>query len=55
LQLIEQLLEGVGNVLEEDQTQDDVFVFGSVQVTPELIRRRPEFRFEISGDATSFG
>ena len=35
------LLEGVGDVLEEDQAQDDVLVFGGVHVAPELVRRRP--------------
>jgi hypothetical protein len=36
------LLEGVGNVFEEDQAEDDVFVVGGVHVAAEFVRGLPE-------------
>src|SRR5215469_1428480 len=39
-------LESVGNVLEEDQTEDDVLVLGRVHIGSELVCRGPELRFE---------
>jgi len=40
------LLEGVGDVLEEDEAQDDVFVFGSVHVIAQLVCCLPHLLFE---------
>jgi hypothetical protein len=39
-------LEGVGDVLEEDEAEDDVLVLRSVHVAAELVRREPELGFE---------
>jgi hypothetical protein len=36
------LLEGVGDVLEEDQAQDDVLVLGGVHRTAERVGHLPE-------------
>ena len=33
--------KGVGNVLEKDQPENDVFVLGSVHVAAQLVRRGP--------------
>jgi len=43
-------LEGVGDILEKDQTQDDVLVFGGVHVVAERGGGGPElgFKAEIS-------
>ena len=43
-------LKGVGNVLEEDQAQDDMFVLSRIQVVAELIGGQPQRRLE-----TEFG
>jgi hypothetical protein len=40
------LLEGVGDVLEEDESEDDVLVLGRVHVVAELVRHLPELRLE---------
>ncbi len=39
-------LEGVGDVFEEDEAEDDVLVFGSVHVALELFGSGPECRLE---------
>jgi hypothetical protein len=36
------LLEGVGNVFEEDEAEDDVLVVGGVHVAAELVGGLPE-------------
>jgi len=41
--------EGVGDVFEEDEAEDDVFVFGGVHVGAEFIGGLPEGRFEADG------
>ena len=40
------LLEGVGDVLEEDEAQDDVLVLGGVHVVAQRVGRGPELRFK---------
>ena len=40
------LLEGVGDVLQEDQAEDDVLVLGRVHVVAELVGGQPEFALE---------
>ena len=40
--LVVALLEGVGDVLQEDQTEHDVLVLGGVHVVPQLIGGGPE-------------
>ena len=40
------LLEGVGDVLQEDQPEHDVLVLGGVHVAAELVGRRPELLLE---------
>ena len=40
------LLEGVGDVLEEDQAEDDVLVLGRVHVVAQLVGRLPELLLE---------
>ncbi len=40
------LLEGVGDVLEEDEAEDDVLVLRSVHVAAELVGGEPELGFE---------
>ena len=37
------LLEGVGDVLEEDQAEDDVLVLGGVHVAAELVGQPQSF------------
>jgi hypothetical protein len=39
-------LEGVRDVLQEDQAQDDVLVLGRVQVVAQLVRRQPQLGLE---------
>ena len=39
-------LEGVGDVLEEDQAEDDVLVLGRVHVVAQRVGGRPELGFE---------
>ena len=39
-------LEGVGDVLEEDQAEDDVLVLGRVHVVAERVGGRPELGLE---------
>ena len=41
------LLEGVGDVLQEDQAEDDVLVLGRVHVAPQLVGRLPELLREL--------
>ena len=43
--------EGLGDVLEEDQAEDDVLVLGGVHVVTELVGGEPEFGFEADGGA----
>ena len=45
-QLGVQALEGVGDVAQEDQAEDDVFVFGGVDVFAQFVGRFPELGFE---------
>ena len=42
-------LEGVGDVLEEDQAEDDVLVFRRVHVVAELVGGEPELGLETRG------
>lgn len=42
-------LKGVRNVLEEDKTEDDVFVFGGVHRAAQGVGGAPEFCFEVEG------
>ena len=49
------LLEGVGDVLEEDQAEDDVLVLGRVHVVAELVGRQPELRLEAEVGAVAVG
>ena len=39
-------LEGVGDVSEEDDAKDDVFVFRRVHVVPQLVGGEPELGLE---------
>ena len=41
-----QRFKGVGDVAQEDQTEDDVLVFGGVDVLAELVSGREELLFE---------
>ena len=47
LQLLVEFFEGVGDVLQEHQGQDDVLVFGSINVAPEGVGRPPELGTQI--------
>ena len=49
------LLEGVGDVFEEDQAEDDVLVFGRVHVGAELVCREPELLLEADLGGAGFG
>ena len=40
-----QLLEGVGDVLEEDQAEDDVLVLGGVHAAAQCVGHLPELGF----------
>ena len=44
-------LESVGDVFEEDEAQDNMLVFGGIQVAAEFIRSRPEGGLEPKGTA----
>ena len=46
--------EGVGDVLEEDEPEDDVLVFGGVHVAAELVGGSPEDGFDILGRGVLF-
>ncbi len=37
--------EGVGDVLQKDETEDNVLVLRRVHIVPERIRHAPELRF----------
>jgi hypothetical protein len=43
------LLEGVGDVLQEDQAEDDVFVLGGVHSSSQGVGGLPQFDLEASG------
>ena len=45
-QLGVQRLEGVGDVFEEDEAEEDVFIFGGVDVLAQLVGRFPQLFFE---------
>jgi len=45
-------LEGVGDVFEEDEAEDDVLVFRRVHVVAELIGSEPELGLEADGGGT---
>ncbi len=49
------LLEGVGDVFEEDQAEDDVLVFRRVHVVAELVGGEPELGFEAEVGGGVFG
>ena len=42
-------LEGVGDVFEEDQAEDDVLVFRRVHVVAKLVGHQPELLFKADG------
>ena len=48
-------LEGVGDVFEEDQAEDDVLVFRRVHVVAELVGGEPELGFEAEVGALCVG
>ena len=48
LQLRVCLFKGVGDVLEKDQTEDDVLVLSSVHVAAQCVGHLPEFRRVVS-------
>ena len=48
-------LEGVGDVFEEDEAEDDVLVFGRVHVGAELIGGEPELLLEADLSGAGFG
>ena len=47
-------LEGIGDVLQEDQAEDDVLVFGRVHVVAQGIGGGPELGFETEVGAVFF-
>jgi hypothetical protein len=47
------LLEGVGDVFEEDEAQDHVLVFGGVHAAPQSIDHLPELRLVAHGSAVN--
>ncbi len=49
LQLGVLLLEGVGDVLEEDQPEDDVLVLTRIHRAAQRVRSRPELRLDSPG------
>ncbi len=56
-ELIVEFLEGIGDVFEEDQAEDNVLVFGGVHVSTEQIGGRPEglFEAEVGGGIVGLG
>lgn len=48
-------VEGVGDVFQEDEAEDDVFVFRRVHVVPELIRCQPKLGLKANGGRRSLG
>lgn len=48
-------LEGVGDVFEEDEPEDDVLVFRRVHVVAELVRGEPELGFKAEVGGGVFG
>ena len=42
-------LEGIGDVFQEDEAEDDVLVFRRIHVVAELIGGEPELRLEADG------
>ncbi len=46
------LFEGVGDVLEEDEAEDDVFVLGGVHAAPESVGHAPELGL-VTGDGVA--
>ena len=49
------LLEGVGDVLEEDEAEDDVFVLGGVHAAPESVGHAPELGLVAGDGVAGFG
>lgn len=47
--------EGVGDVFEEDEAEDDVFVLGGVHIIAEFIGGEPEFGFEADDGGVGLG
>jgi hypothetical protein len=52
---IELLLEGIGDVLEENESEDDMLVLGSVHAAAQRIGSAPELRFKVDAGAGSVG
>jgi hypothetical protein len=48
-------VEGIGDVLEEDEAEDDVLVFRSVHVVAQLIRGQPQLGLEPEGGSRLLG
>jgi hypothetical protein len=48
-------LEAVGDVLEEDEAEDDMLVLCRIHVVSELISGEPQFRLETEIGGTVFG
>jgi len=44
--LVMPFLEGIGDVFQENQSQDYMFVLGGIHVATELIRRLPHLFFK---------
>ena len=55
LQLGVGLLEGVGDVLEEDQAEDDVLVLSGVHAAPKRVGHAPQLGLEALAVAVAFG
>ena len=47
--------EGIGDVFEEDEAEDDVFVVGGVQLGAEFVGGFPEVGFEVAEEGLCFG
>ena len=47
--------EGVGDVFQEDEAEDDVFVFGGVEVNAEFVGGGPQRRLEAESGAVAAG
>ena len=49
------LVEGIGDVLEKDEAEDDVLVFRRVHVVAQLVRGQPQLGLETEGGARLLG
>ena len=54
-QLLMVFVEGVGDVFEEDEAEEDVLLFRRVHVVAELVGGEPELGFEPEGGGRVFG